>query len=70
MKFRLNFEHARSNLMNRDPLPSLDICLGELSCEEHRSLTQETLEHKVSIGNLNVAYTTHSKHKGLDMINV
>jgi len=34
MKLRFNFETARSNLMNRHPVPSLDVCLSELLREE------------------------------------
>ncbi|XP_058106479.1 uncharacterized protein LOC131249728 [Magnolia sinica] len=30
MKLRLEFEATRSNLMNRDPPPSLDVCFEEL----------------------------------------
>ncbi|XP_031283759.1 uncharacterized protein LOC116142466 [Pistacia vera] len=39
MKLRLEFEATRSNLMNRNPVPSLDICFGELLCEEQRLTT-------------------------------
>jgi hypothetical protein len=34
MKLCPEFEAARSNLMNRDPSPSLDVCFGELLREE------------------------------------
>jgi len=34
MKLRSDFETARSNLMNRHPVPSLDACLSELLREE------------------------------------
>jgi hypothetical protein len=40
MKLRPEFEVTRSNLMNRDPSPSLDVCFGELLREEHHLLTQ------------------------------
>eukprot|EP00258_Populus_trichocarpa_P033414 XP_024449433.1 uncharacterized protein LOC112326270 isoform X2 [Populus trichocarpa] len=40
MKLRFEFEITRSNLMNRDPFPSLDVCFGELLREEQRLLTQ------------------------------
>ena len=34
MKLRLEFEHVRVILLNCDPVPSLDICLGDLLHEE------------------------------------
>lgn len=39
MKLRSDFEIVCSNLMNRDPTPSLDVCFRELLCEEQRVLT-------------------------------
>jgi hypothetical protein len=39
MKLPPEFEATRSNLMNRDPSPSLDVCFGELLHEEQRLLT-------------------------------
>ena len=39
MKLRPDFEIARSNLMNRHPVPSLDACLSELLREEQRIVT-------------------------------
>jgi hypothetical protein len=45
MKLRSDFETARSNLMNRHPVPSLDTCLSELLCEEQRIVTQTAMEH-------------------------
>ena len=39
MKLRPDFEIARSNLMNRHPVPSLDACLSELLLEEQRIVT-------------------------------
>nr|DAD42694.1 TPA_asm: hypothetical protein HUJ06_000924 [Nelumbo nucifera] len=44
MKLRLDFENARSNLMNHHPPPTLDVCFSELLREEQRLLTQTTLE--------------------------
>ena len=44
MKLWSEFEGTRSNLMNRDPVPSLDTCLNELVREEQRLLTQATME--------------------------
>ena len=39
MKLRGEFEAIMSNLMNREPVPLLDICVGELLREEQRLLT-------------------------------
>ena len=39
MKLRPDFEIAWSNLMNRHPVPSLDVCLNELLREEQRIVT-------------------------------
>ena len=39
MKLRPEFEITHSNLMNRDPLPTLDVCFGDLLREEQRLLT-------------------------------
>ena len=39
MKLRGEFEAIRSNLMNKEPVPLLDICVGELLREEQRLLT-------------------------------
>ncbi|XP_068639293.1 uncharacterized protein [Aristolochia californica] len=39
MKLRSDFEIARSNLMKRHPVPSLDACFSELLCEEQRIVT-------------------------------
>ena len=46
MKLRYEFEGTRSNLMNRDPVPSLDTCRNELFREEQRLLTQATMEQR------------------------
>ncbi|KAL5816485.1 hypothetical protein ACOSQ3_024863 [Xanthoceras sorbifolium] len=46
MKLRGEFEGIRSNLMNRNPVPLLDICLGELLREEQRLTTQAVMEQK------------------------
>lgn len=48
MKLRSELESTRSNLMNREPVPSLDTCLNDLFREEQRLLTQTTMEqHKL-----------------------
>ena len=52
MKLRPDFEIARSNLMNRHPVPSLDACLSELLREEQRIVTQATMEHRLMLVHL------------------
>jgi hypothetical protein len=39
MKLRGDFEAIRSNMMNREPVPLLDICVGELLREEQWIVT-------------------------------
>ncbi|KAJ0025215.1 hypothetical protein Pint_07712 [Pistacia integerrima] len=55
--------------MNRNPVPSLDICFGELLREEQRLTTQATYQHDKMISNA-VAYAAQGKGKGRDMRNV
>ena len=67
MKLRPEYEAARSNLMNRDPSPSLDVCFGELLREEQRLATQ-TLFQQHNMHDNAIAYATaHGKGKGRDM---
>ncbi|XP_058776283.1 uncharacterized protein LOC131650597 [Vicia villosa] len=40
MKLRPEFEVVRGALLNRNPVPSLDTCVGELLREEQRLITQ------------------------------
>ncbi|KAJ0100612.1 hypothetical protein Patl1_21197 [Pistacia atlantica] len=49
MKLQLDFEIARSNMMNRHPVPSLDACLSELLREEQRIVTQAAMEHWANV---------------------
>ncbi|KAG7983887.1 hypothetical protein I3843_04G129100 [Carya illinoinensis] len=44
MKFRPEYESVHSSLLNRSPVPSLDVCFGELLREEQRLSTQASLE--------------------------
>ncbi|XP_042965903.1 uncharacterized protein LOC122299587 [Carya illinoinensis] len=44
MKLRPEYESVRSSLLNRSPVPSLDVCFGELLREEQRLSTQASLE--------------------------
>ncbi|XP_008229084.1 PREDICTED: uncharacterized protein LOC103328470 [Prunus mume] len=55
MKLRPEFEGTRSNLMNRESVPSLDTCLNDLLREEQRLLTQTTMEQRQS-ASVPVAY--------------
>ena len=48
MKLRPEFEGTRSNMMNRESIPSLDTCLSDLLREEQRLLTQTTMEQRRS----------------------
>lgn len=69
MKLRSEFESTRSNLMNREPVPSLDTCLNDLFREEQRLLTQTTMEqHKLT--SVPIAYAAQGKPKGRDMSTV
>ncbi|KAJ0077325.1 hypothetical protein Patl1_35954 [Pistacia atlantica] len=63
MKLQPEFEATRSNLMNRNPVPSLDICFGELLREEQRLTTQATYQHDKMISNA-MAYAAQGKGKG------
>ena len=57
MKLRPEYESVRSSLLNRSPVPSLDICFGELLREEQRLSTQAILEQSHgSSGTTTVAY--------------
>jgi transposase InsO family protein len=68
MKLRSDFETARSNLMNRHPVPSLDTCLSELLREEQRIVTQTVMEHQANVNApVYVAYAAQGRNKGRDM---
>ncbi|KAG6468900.1 hypothetical protein ZIOFF_073595 [Zingiber officinale] len=65
MKLRPEFEVARAGLLNRNPVPSLDICLGELLREEQRMTTQAVLGSSKEISEVvNVAYVGQVKNRG------
>ncbi|BBN69882.1 hypothetical protein Prudu_1222S000100, partial [Prunus dulcis] len=66
MKLRPEFEGTRSNLMNRESVPSLDTCLNDLLREEQRLLTQTTMEQRRS-ASVPVAYAAQGKPRGRDM---
>ena len=71
MKLKGEFEAIRSNLMNREPVPLLNICVGELLKEEQQLLTQDVLEQKAqNYAPIPVAYATQGRSKGRrDMTN-
>ncbi|KAJ8770907.1 hypothetical protein K2173_022079 [Erythroxylum novogranatense] len=65
MNLRPEFEVARAGLLNRAPVPSLDLCLGELLREEQRLATQVTLgTFKGSSEVVNVAYAAQGRNRG------
>ena len=67
MKLRSDFEVTHSNLMNRDPVPSLDACLSELR-EEQNIVNQASMEHQANISaHVNVAYAAQGRNKGRDV---
>jgi hypothetical protein len=43
MKLRPEFEVVRAALLNRSPVPDLEVCVGELLREEQRLLTQNSM---------------------------
>ena len=64
MKLRPEYEAVRASLVNRDPVPTLAVCFGELLREEQRLNTQQTMEQARVVP---VAYATYNKGKGYDM---
>ena len=62
MKLRPEYESVRSSLLNRSPVPFLDICFGELLREEQRLSTQAILEQSHgSSGTTTVAYAAQGR---------
>ncbi|KAJ0007107.1 hypothetical protein Pint_30529 [Pistacia integerrima] len=62
----VKFMTTHSNLMNRNPVPSLDICFGELLHEQQRLTTHSAYQHDKMISNV-VTYVAQGKGKGRDM---
>ena len=60
MKLIFEFEGTRSNLMNRELVPSLDACLNDLFCGEQHLCTQTTMEQHRSTY-IPVAYVVQGK---------
>ncbi|KAG6535678.1 hypothetical protein ZIOFF_000701 [Zingiber officinale] len=64
MKLRSDFDVARAGLLNRNPVPSLDICLGELLHEEQRLATQAVLGASLEKSTvINVAYAAQGRNR-------
>jgi hypothetical protein len=62
MKLRPEYESVRSSLLNRSPVPSLDVCFGELLREEQRLSTQTILEQSHgSSGPATVAFSAQGR---------
>lgn len=62
MKLRPEFESARPGLINRTPVPSLEVCLGELLREEQRLASQLGLAQDVGTSEMvNMAYTAQGR---------
>ncbi|XP_068667744.1 uncharacterized protein [Aristolochia californica] len=71
MKLRPEFEIARSHLMNRHPLLSLDACLSELLWEEQHLTTQAGMEPRVQADlSAPVAYVAQGRPQGRDTSSV
>jgi len=68
MKLRPEFEVVRGALLNRNHVPSLDICVAELLREEQCLLTQGTMSHDAFIFEpVLIAYAAQSRGKGRDV---
>ncbi|XP_050877563.1 uncharacterized protein LOC127081339 [Lathyrus oleraceus] len=62
MKLRSEFEVVRGALLNRNLVPSLDTCVGELLREEQRLITQGAMSHDaVSSEPVAIAYAAQSR---------
>jgi hypothetical protein len=61
MKLRPEFEAVRASLINRNPVPSLDDCLGEILREEQRLATQHELTQPTATEMVNMAYMAQGK---------
>nr|GMD01364.1 Retrovirus-related Pol polyprotein from transposon TNT 1-94 [Ipomoea batatas] len=65
MKLRGEFETIRSNLMNRQLVPSMNICVGELLREEQRLTRLAVLEQKAqNSAPIPVAYAAQRRSNG------
>lgn len=65
MKLRPEFDVARAGLLNKDSIPSLDVCLGELLREEQRMATKSIMGTIREIFEVvNVAYAAQGRNRG------
>ena len=67
MKLHPEYEVARSNMMNRDPSLSLDVCFKELLREEKLLATQTVLQQNKMHDNAITYAAAHGRSKGRDM---
>jgi hypothetical protein len=71
MKLRPEFEVVRAALLNRSPVPDLEVCVGELLREEQRLLTQNSMLPDQSTPDaLTVAYSAQGTTNRRDMRHV
>ncbi|KAJ0082875.1 hypothetical protein Patl1_11567 [Pistacia atlantica] len=62
MKLRPEFESTRAGLINRTPVPSLEVCLGELLREEQRLASQLGLDQDAGGSEMvNMAYAAQGR---------
>jgi hypothetical protein len=62
MKLQPEFESARPGLINRTPVPSLEVCLGELLREEQRLASQLGLAQDAGSSEMvNMAYAAQGR---------
>jgi hypothetical protein len=62
MKLRLEYESVQARLISRTPVPSLEVCLGELLHEEQHLASQLGLAQDASGSEMvNMAYVAQGK---------
>lgn len=49
MKLRFEFENAHARLINRNPVPSVDVYIGKLLCEEQSLISQLAITQDASV---------------------
>ncbi|KAK9096466.1 hypothetical protein Sjap_021963 [Stephania japonica] len=65
MKLRPEFETVRAGLLNKNLVPSLDICVGDLLREEQRMATQSIISGpKETAALVNLAYVAQGRNRG------
>lgn len=70
MRHRLEFEVVKSALLNRNIVPSFDICDGELRREEQCLLIQGSMSHDIVFLELVRAPYAAQRGKDCDMLHV